>query len=206
MNAKRMKRHVSMAAAAALTVFVFGADAYAQSSTTRGLLIGAHVGGGAVSIEGSEASTGGGGGITLGLGLNRNFTIFANFDGSAINVENQGQVEGSWTLGHADFGVRFHFANSLRSWVPYVSGAFSARAVSISDIGGNTGVDGSISGGAFTFGGGIMIYPSQGFAIDISALASAGQFTTLTVGGTSQAGFDIDASSTRFSAGIAWWP
>lgn len=207
MNASRFRTVALSAAVAAAAALGVAADAAAQSSTTRGFLLGAHLGAGAVNIEGSDYASGGGGGVTFGLGLNRNFTIFLNLDGSAIDVAaDGGQVEGDWTLGHADLGVRFHFANSLRSWVPYLSGAFSARAVSISDIGGNIGTDGSISGGGFTFGGGIMIYPSQGFAVDLSALVTAGQYTTFTVGGTSQAGFDIDSQSNRFLVGIVWWP
>lgn len=203
----RMRPFVSVAIAAALTTLASTADAGAQSSTTRGFLIGAHLGGGAVSIEGSDYARGGGGGVTFGLGVNRNFTVFLNLDGSAIDVAaDGGTVEGEWTLGHADLGVRFNFANSLRSWVPYLSGALTARAVSIADIGGNTGTEGSISGGGFTLGGGIMIYPSQAFAVDISALFTQGQYTTLTVGGTSQTGFDVDSSSNRLSVGIAWWP
>ena len=203
----RLRVLASIGALAALTTMVAATDAAAQSSTTRGFLVGAHLGGGAVNIEGSEYASGGGGGATFGLGLNRNFTIFLNLDGSVISeAADGGAAEGDWTLGHADLGVRFHFANSLRSWVPYLSGAFTARAVSISDIGGNVGTDGSISGGGFTFGGGIMIYPSQAFAVDISALFTQGQYTTLTIGGTSQTGFDVDSSSNRFAVGIAWWP
>lgn len=203
----RTRTLASAAALAVLTTLAASAHVAAQSSTTRGFLLGAHLGGGAVSIEGSEYARGGGGGVTFGLGVNRNFTVFLNIDGSSIDVAaDGGAVEGDWTLGHADLGVRFNFANSLRSWVPYLSGALTARAVSISDIGGNTGTEGSISGGGFTLGGGIMIYPSQAFAVDISALFTQGQYTTLTVGGTSQTGFDVDSSSNRFSVGIAWWP
>ncbi len=69
-----------------------------------------------------------------------------------------------------------------------------------------TGRDVSISGASMTFGGGVMVYPSQAFAIDLGLNVNSGQFTTLTVDNTSQTGFDVDATSTRINVGVAWWP
>lgn len=188
--------------------FVAAQSLEAQSSTTRGFVLGAHLGAAAVSVDGSDSSTGGGGGLLFGLGLNRNFTVYLQLDAATLDVEN-GETAGNWTLGHADLGLRFHFANSLRSWVPYVQGGFSGRAVSLSDIpAGNplSGREVSISGTSLTFGGGVMIYPSQAFAVDLSVAVNGGQFTTLTVDNTSQTGFDIDSTSTRINVGFAWWP
>jgi outer membrane protein with beta-barrel domain len=181
----------------------------AQESTTRGFVVGAHVGLGSVSVEGSERSSGGGGGLMVGYGINRRFTIYAQLDGATIDVRNQPDVEGSWAIGFAELGVRFNFANSLRSWVPYVQTALGARAVSISDIPmGNpaSGQDVSISGGAFSLGGGVMLYPTESLAFDIGAIFTGGQFTTLTVGANSRSGFDVDANSSRFNLGVVWWP
>lgn len=194
--------------AAVAFVFIAASSVDAQSSTTRGFVLGAHLGAAAVSVEGSDASTGGGGGVIFGLGFNRNFTVYLQLDGATLDVSN-GETAGNWTLGHADLGVRFHFANSLRSWVPYVQGGFSGRVVSLTDIPASnplTGRDVSISGTSVTFGGGVMIYPSQAFAVDLSVAVNGGQFTTLTVDNTSQTGFGVDATSTRINVGFAWWP
>jgi Outer membrane protein beta-barrel domain len=181
----------------------------AQESTTRGFVVGAHVGLGSVSIEGSERSSGGGGGLMVGYGINRRFTIYAQLDGATIDVRNQPDVEGSWAIGFGDVGVRFNFANSLRSWVPYVQAALGVRVVSITDIplaNPASGEDVSISGGSFSLGGGFMLYPSESLAFDIGVISTGGQFTTLTVGSTSQSGFDVDANSSRFNLGVVWWP
>ncbi len=199
----------SLLAAAVVAALSIVNPLSAQESTTRGFVLGGHIGLGSVSIEGSERSSGGGGGILIGYGLNRNFTIYGQFDGSTVDVRNQPDVEGSWAIGHADLGVRFHFASTLRSWVPYVQAALGARVVSLTDIPASnpiSGQDVSISGGALTIGGGVMLYPSESFAVDIGMLFSGGEFTTLRVGGTSQSGFDVDASSSRFNLGVAWWP
>lgn len=193
--------------AAVAFVFLAASSVDAQSSTTRGFLLGAHLGAATVSIDGS-GSTGGGGGVLFGLGFNRNFTVFLQLDGATLDV-NDGETAGSWTLGHADLGVRFHFANSLRSWVPYVQGGFSGRVVSLTDIPAAnplSGRDVSISGTSVSFGGGVMIYPSQAFAVDLGVAVNGGQFTTLTVDNTSQTGFAVDATSTRINVGFAWWP
>jgi hypothetical protein len=198
--------HFSVATAA--TLLTTGA-AQAQESTTRGFVIGAHLGGASLTVEDSDRSNGGGGGIVVGYGLNRSFTLFVQLDGSSVDVRNQEDVEGSWGIAHADFGVRYHFANSLRSWVPYLQGAFTARAVRVTDLPpGSLFSDQEVefSGGAFTLGGGIMLYPSQTFAFDLGLLFSGGEFTDVTVGQTTQGGLDLDASSSRFNLGIVWWP
>ena len=131
-----LSRHTGSALTAiAAAVCVFATPGSAQESTTRGFMVGAHVGLASVSIEGSERSSGDGGGLTIGYGLNRKFTIYGQFDGSSVDVRNQADdVAGTWALGHADLGLRFHFANSLRSWVPYLQAGISARVVTITDI------------------------------------------------------------------------
>lgn len=176
----------------------------AQESTTRGFVIGGHLGGASLTVEGSDRSNGGGGGIVVGYGLNRSFTLFVQLDGSSVDVRNQEAVGGQWSIAHADFGVRYHFANSLRSWVPYLQGAFTGRAVRVTELPADQEVE--FSGGAFTLGGGVMLYPSQTFAFDLGLLFSGGEFTDVTVGQTTQGGLDLDASSSRFNLGIVWWP
>lgn len=193
---------------AATMALVHAAPVSAQQSTTRGFVVGAHLGGASIKVEDADRANGGGGGILIGYGLNRTITIYGQFDGATFDVENP-DVEGTWTMGHADIGVRFHFANSLRTFVPYLQGAFSARVVSVSDIPASnplSGEDVSLSGGAFTFGGGLMLYAKQTLAFDLGLLFSGGEFTDVTVGNTTVTGFDADADSSRFNIGIVWWP
>jgi hypothetical protein len=203
------KNRRPLLAAAVVAGFALATSVSAQDSTTRGFVLGGHIGLGSVGFEDTERSSGGGAGLMVGYGLNRTFTIFALLDGSTVDVRNQPDVEGTWAIGHADLGVRFNFANSLRSWVPYLQGSVGIRAVSVTDIPAASPISGqdvSLSGGSLTFGGGFMLYAAESFAFDIGALFSGGNFTTLTVDGLSESGFDVKASSSRFNLGVVWWP
>jgi hypothetical protein len=204
----RIPTRLAVFTAATAAVFI-ALPASAQESTTRGFLLGAHIGGSSIKVQDAERSNGGGGGITIGYGVNRSFTIYTQLDGSNIDVRNQPDVGGTWAMAHADFGVRFHFANSLKTAIPYLQGAFSVRAVSLTDIPTSNPLSGSdvtFSGGAFTLGGGFMLYFAESAAFDIGLLFSGGEFTQITVGNTTQSGFDIDTQSTRFNLGVSWWP
>ncbi len=194
---------------AILTAVTFAAvqGSAAQESTTRGFIVGGHLGVATVTVESADASGGAGGGVTFGYGLNRNFTLLVQLDGANIDVENSSEVAGTWTIGHADLGLRFHFANSLRRWVPYIQGGFTGRVVSVDNLPQPVlnQDELSFSGGSFSFGGGLMFYLGQSFAIDATALFSGGQFTDITVGNLTQSGLNVDASSARFNVGLAWW-
>ena len=37
-------------------------------------------------------------------------------------------------MAHADLGARFHFASTLRRWVPYLQAAVSGRGVTVSGL------------------------------------------------------------------------
>ncbi len=190
-------------------VLIAAAPGRAQESTTRGFVLGAHLGGASLKVEGSDESGGGGGGVVVGYGFDRRFTAFLRLDGAKVDVENQPDVEGDWGIAHVDLGVRFHFANSLRSWVPFLEAAFTGRAVQVTNLPPGSALNETeveFSGGAFTLGGGILLYPTQTLAFDIGFLFSGGEFTDITVGQTTQSGLDIDARSARLNVGLLWWP
>ncbi len=179
-----------------------------QESTTRGLTVGAHLSGASLTVEDGERNDAGGGGLRVGYGVNRIITLFAQLDGAQFDVDPSDGLGGEWTMGHADFGARFHFANSLRTWVPYLQAALSARAVEVTDpvVNGAEAADISFSGGAFSIGGGLMAYFTETFALDVQVVWSGGEFTEIDVGTITVGSLDIDATSSRLSIGIAWWP
>jgi hypothetical protein len=179
----------------------------AQESTTRGFMLGAHLSGASLTPEDGDRSTAGGGGIYFGYGFNRTVQLFLQIDGAEFDVENA-EVEGKWTMGHGDLGVRFHFANSLRSWVPYLQAALSARGVSVDNavVAGNPETDVGFYGGAFSIGGGIMFYFNETFAADLQLIGTGGRFTEVKIDNVTVSGLEIDATSARFNIGIAWWP
>ena len=179
----------------------------AQESTTRGFVLGAHLSGASLTPEDGDRSSAGGGGIYLGYGFNRTVQLFLQIDGAEFDVEDA-EVEGTWTMGHGDLGVRFHFANSLRSWVPYLQVALSARGVSVDDalIAGNPETDVGFYGGAFSIGGGIMFYFKETLAADLQLMGSGGRFERVRIDNVTIDGLEFDASSARLNLGIAWWP
>jgi hypothetical protein len=195
-----------VAASALLSVLPHVASA--QASTTRGWSFGAQLEGTSLTVEQGEASSGGGLGLRAGYGFNRIVTAFLRVDGSQIDVTDGSAVVGQWGMAHADIGARFHFANSLRRWVPYVDVAVGARSVSVDDaaVDGESAGKISFNGGAFSLGGGLSIFFAKSWAFDTSLTFTGGQFSEVEVGNVSLRNLDLDASSVRFGVGVVWWP
>jgi len=179
-----------------------------QKSTTRGLNLGVHLQAASLSIQEAEGDGGGGVGFRIGYGLNRIVTLYFEADGVSVDSENSEEFRGTWTLAHADFGARFHFANTLRSWVPYLEVALGGRGASVRGVEANGQSLGDITfnGGSFSFGGGIYAYFSQTVALDVGVKVSDGTFNEVDLGSISLNNLDIDATSSRFKVGIVWWP
>lgn len=183
------------------------APAAAQSSTTRGFNLGGYLEGAQLSVEGNDPSGGGGLGLRIGYGINRIVTLFLGIDGTAIEVEDGTAPSGDWHMAHFDCGARFHFANTLRSWVPYLEAAITGRAVGLDPavVAGQDVGELSFSGAAFSLGGGIALYLKENLAIDIGLVASGGEFNEIEVGAVSVGNLDVDANSSRFRVGLVWW-
>jgi hypothetical protein len=179
-----------------------------QKSTTRGLNLGLHLEAASLSVENGDRDAGGGLGFRAGYGLNRIITLYFEADGVSVESEGSDVFQGTWTLGHVDLGARFHFANTLRSWVPYLDVAVGARAATVNDVevDGEDRGDVSFSGGSFSLGGGIYVYFSQTLALDVGLKFSGGEFTEVDLGAVSFNDLDIDADSSRFKVGVVWWP
>ncbi len=180
----------------------------AQQSTTRGFHVGAQLQGAAIEFQNGRRDAGGGLGAKAGYGFNRIVTVFVEIDAAAVNVENSPDLTGDWVLAHLDLGARFHFANALRRWVPYLEAAVGSRLVGVENgtSGGQTVRNTNFTGGAFTVGGGLNVYLSQTVALDFGLKISSGEFTKVDVGVVSVGGLDIDATSTRGGLGVVWWP
>lgn len=179
----------------------------AQESTTRGFNLGIHLSAASIEVD-NDRNGAGGGGIWIGYGLNRRVQLFLQLDGAEFDVSDA-DVTGTWTMGHGDLGVRFHFANSLRSWVPYVQAAFSGRAVNVDNamVEGSSETDVSLTGGALSLGGGILFYFNESLAADLQVLWSGGEFTQVKVNNVTVDLTDpLEAQSSRFNIGLSWWP
>jgi len=67
-------------------------------------------------------------------------------------------------------------------------------------------VDLEISGGGFTFGGGVKYHVAPAWALGASLRWTVGEFSTVKVNNVSVDGFEIDATSTRLTVGVTWRP
>ena len=202
----------TLPAALALTLLATHLDTaslHAQESTTRGFNLGLHVSGASFEPEDGDGSNAGGGGIFVGYGFNRSFQLFLQIDGAEFDVD-ETEVDGRWRMAHGDLGVRYHFANSLRSWVPYLQAALTGRGVSVEDAEVNQTTQTArvgIIGGALTLGGGLLVYFNETFALDLQLALSGGEFTEAKIGDvTLTLSEPYQATTTRFNIGVSWWP
>jgi opacity protein-like surface antigen len=180
-----------------------------QLSTSRGLSIGLHALGTALKVEDRDENNGGGLGLRVGYGFNRRLTGFVNVDASSVNIPQANSlVAGDWTLSHAEIGARFHFANSLRRWVPYLETSIGARSVSIDSASVNNAPAGKVSfnGAALSVGTGLSVFVSRKWAVDANLRWTGGTFTEIDQGNTALRNLDIEAASFRFGLGVVWWP
>ena len=204
----------SLARVAAIAVFAAAAptlEAQAARSNTRGVMFGAHLNGSALTYEKQDAESGGGAGIALGWGFTPKLQVFLNVDAAKVDIKvdpGDGQdldidVGESYALVHGDIGLRYSFANPNRAFVPYISAAFSTRAATAEVL----GEDVSISGPAFTVGGGIQYFFTEKLALDAGLLFSTGKFDTVKVGNVTIDGIDSETSNTtRFNIGVKFYP
>ena len=190
------------------TLLLSAAPLSAQESTTRGLHLGFHLQGASLTVEGADPAGGGGAGFRVGYGINRIVTLFLEGDAVTVEAGDPSVFSGEWTLGHGEFGARFHFANSLRSWVPFLEVAAGGRGASVKSVfaGNQSWEDVNVSGGVFSVGGGIYAYFTETLALELDLRFSGGRFTKVDLGGLSINNLDIDASSSRFKVGVVWWP
>lgn len=180
-----------------------------QLSTSRGLSIGLQALGTSLRVENGDENSGGGLGLRVGYGFNRRLTGFINVDGSTVQIpQSNSLVAGDWTLSHAEVGARFHFANSLRRWVPYVETSIGARSVSIDNAQVNNAPAGKVSfnGPALSVGTGLSVFVTPKWALDTSLRWTGGTFTEIDLGNTALRNLDIEAASFRFGLGVVWWP
>ena len=186
--------------------------ASAQQSTTQGLVLALDIGGAAASFQDTPRDTAGLVGGRVGYGFNRVLTLYAGAYETDIDVRG---FEGfdKVTFGHVDFGMRLHWANSRRWWVPYADLTITSWPVSdVLENGEQTTTD--FTGAASGVGGGVAIYLSEAWALDVNIKRAKGLFKDVPVGNILTEGheqhshtfIDLGAESTRFTVGLSWWP
>lgn len=191
-----------------------GSPLDAQQSTTQGWVFGLDFGGVAISLDNKPSDRGPLVGGRIGYGLNRIVTLYAAAYEADVDTENFDAFD-KVTFGHVDFGVRAHLANSRRRWVPY--GDLALISIwPVSDVlkNGEQSTTDFSSVPTFSLGGGLAIYLSEKWALDVNVKLGTSAFRDVEVdniltGKTSDhvhTFLDIPVESARFSVGISWWP
>jgi len=177
-------------------------------SNTEKLMLSLAIGGTSINSDDfeNESESGGGFSMQLGWGFTRLFTLLVDASGSVL-----GDDDDEFVLVHGDLLGRFHFANPQRQWVPFVEGGISARVagqddITIVDENGSQEVDLEISGGGFTFGGGIQYHVAPAWALGAGIRWTVGEFSEVKINNVSVDGFELDATSTRLMFGVTWRP
>jgi len=154
----------------------------------------------------NERESGGGFSAQLGWGFTPRFTLLADASGAVLGSDDE-----EFVLVHFDLLGRFNFVNPQRPLVPFIEGGISARVagqddIAIVDENGTQEVDLEISGGGFTFGGGLQYHVAPSVSFGASLRFTVGEFSTVKINNVSVDGFELDATSTRLNIGVTWWP
>ena len=182
------------------------ADAGAQQPTTQGLVVGLDFGGNVTSFENQPRDTGGLVGARVGYGLNKAFTPYLGIYEVDTDTPEFGAFD-KMTFGHVDLGVRLHLPGGSNRWVPL--GDLALTFWPVSDVLKNgERTAGDFSGAALSLGGGLSIYVTDAWAVDLNAKWGKGEFRNAPVGsaGGGLDRLDINAASARFTVGFSWWP
>jgi opacity protein-like surface antigen len=175
-------------------------------SNTRGLLIGLNVTGANAKVEDGDREAGGGGGITVGWGVSRMVAIFLRGDIAKIDISDP-DIEGSYSVGIADLGVRISFREPEDRFIPYITAALSAqRGTAEIFLTPTISSDIEISGPGFTLGGGFSHFLTEQLALDVHLLLTSGRLTEIQIGSITGEISELDTQAARLNVGIAWFP
>ena len=205
-----MSRTIEMLAAMLLSLMLclgLAADAAAQQPTTRGWAVGMDFGGTAAAFGNRPHDTGGVVGARVGYGLNKALMLYLGIYEVDIDAPELFAFDKA-TFGHYDLGVRLHLAGASRHWVPYGDLAFTSSPVNDVLKNGER-IASNFDGRAISLGGGLSVYLSETWALDVNVKWGTGELKGIPVDGTTTGvldRLDVDAASARFTVGFSWWP
>jgi hypothetical protein len=172
-----------------------------ERSRSKGFFVGVGVEGSGIqtNVAGSSAQSGGGGGLVLGYGFSKRWSLYTDVSDAVMNATGGG----TYSLAHADLGARVHFRGGAHSLVPFLQVGATGRAVSPT-AGGTTNIG---SGGGATLGAGLNAYFTRSAALSAVASWSVGNFDKFQVGnvvvGTNAS---VNATTARVHLGMVWFP
>lgn len=154
-------------------------------STAHGFIIGANAHGVQVKPDTGEKDQGVGAGFDVAWGFRNGLSIF--LAGGAAKMQPEDELADDYTFGFGDFGVRYLFRNDDARLRPYAELAASTVHTEEENVflGPDLGTrDITVSGPAFTVGGGLSLYFARSTALDLGLRWSTGSFSEIKMGGT----------------------
>lgn len=143
------------------------------------------------AIEGDDAESGFGGGLTAEYGFNDTFSLFLNVDGA--------DVDGA-TLTHVDLGGRAYLW-ATEDLFPYVQVGLTGFGLSEE----NDTNEAALRGGALSAGLGLRYFFSPKLAFDVNGVYATGEFTEVEINDVAFDDLDVDAHTTRFRFGVVFF-
>jgi hypothetical protein len=179
-----------------------GLAAQTRSNTSKLFLTGG-VNWTSIDSEDLEQDKGGPGlHFGVGYGFSSRFAAFIDVVGASID-----NGDDDYTLSHVDLGLRFHFANRSKSFIPYIEGAFTGRSAKLDEqnVNGNDDVDVEVSGGGFSLGGGLLYFFNPKWALNAHLKWTGGEFSRVRVENVTIDNLDFDATTVRLGIGLTWF-
>ncbi len=178
----------------------------AVRSTSTGFFIGAGLEGNGIALsEGGSTSpteSGAGGGLVVGYGFNRRWSLYGTFSGASIESVDFG---GNYGLGHFDLGTRIHFLAGEHRVVPFLQAGLAGRAISADFVSGFRTTRLTARGAGLEFGGGLNAHFTPRFAFSGGVTWMVGDFTRYEVNGVDLGGSSVGATSARVHLGLVWF-
>lgn len=199
----RSRLSVTGAMLAVLSLPVFGVHAQELRSASRGLTIGGGLLGSSISTNISETTvseSGGGLNLEVGYGFSPKLSIFLAGYGSTIDADPE------YTLSQVDLGIRYMFRDTDKQARPYLEGALAGRQFRADLVDDEDAVTIKASSGGVSVGGGVQIFFSPRFALDLGLNYSVGTFSDWEANGVAFPFRDVDATSTNVRVGVRFWP
>jgi hypothetical protein len=173
-----------------------------ERSRSKGFFLGLGVEGSGIqtNVSGSTTESGGGGGLVLGYGFSKRWSLYTDVSDAVMNATGGG----TYSLAHADLGARIHFRSGAHALVPFLQVGATGRAVSST----SGGVTYTGSGGGATAGLGFNAYFTRSAALSASASWSVGSFDKFQVDNAvvPTGGATVNAQTARVHLGMVWFP
>jgi hypothetical protein len=206
-----MKKTIVSMAAAAVLLAGAGHAAAQDRSSTRGLLLGAHLNGTAIQLdedEGTDAENGIGGGLIVGFGFSEQFSVFLRGDGANISEDSDAGEDNTFTLVNLDLGGRYTFGSTAAALRPFAEAGFTATGLGFELTDGTQSADVVFSGGGLFLGGGLEYFFTPKAALNVGLAVGKGRFTAVSVDGGDAEDLDEDQDFTtsRLSIGVSFRP